>query len=109
MTKKFKSTIGNLNSYYNPDKAKPSWGNKLTNVKTIGNHKFGYLTSEDPLYKNKKTTVAQNPKSFVYHTIKSGDTLSKIAKQYKTTVDKIAKDNNIKDTNKIRIGQRIKV
>ena len=54
---KFKSTIGNRNSYYNPDKANPNWGNKLKNVKTIKNHKFGYLTSEDPT-KIKKTKVA---------------------------------------------------
>lgn len=45
---KFKSTIGDRNSYYNPDKANPKWGNQLKNVKTIKNHKFGYLSSEDP-------------------------------------------------------------
>ena len=44
----FKSTIGDRNSYYNPDKANPNWGKQLKNVKTIKNHKFGYLTSEDP-------------------------------------------------------------
>lgn len=45
---KFKSTIGDRNSYYNPDKANPNWGKQLKNVKTIKNHKFGYLASEDP-------------------------------------------------------------
>lgn len=53
---KFKSTIGNRNSYYNPDKATPSWGSKMQNVKTIKNHKFGYLSSEDPTV-IKKTTA----------------------------------------------------
>lgn len=40
------------------------------------------------------------------YTVKKGDTLSKIAKQYNTTVAKIQKANAkiIKDVNKIKIG-----
>lgn len=53
---KFKSTIGNRNTYYNPDKANPNWGKDLKDVKTIKNHKFGYLASEDPT-KIKKTKI----------------------------------------------------
>lgn len=54
---KFKSTIGDRNSYYNPDIANPDWGKQLKNVKIIKNHKFGYLSSEDPT-KIKKTKIA---------------------------------------------------
>ena len=43
------------------------------------------------------------------HTVKKGDTLSDIAKKYKTTVNKIAKDNGIKDVNLIYPGQKLKV
>ena len=41
-------------------------------------------------------------------TVKSGDTLSKIANNNHTTVSNLQKLNNIKDVNKISIGQQIK-
>jgi LysM repeat protein len=42
--------------------------------------------------------------------IKSGDTLSQIAKKQGTTLGKLLKANpNIKDPNKIRVGQKIKI
>ena len=43
------------------------------------------------------------------YTVKRGDSLSVIAKNYKTTVDKLAKDNNIKNPNLIYPGQRLKI
>lgn len=43
------------------------------------------------------------------YTVKAGDTLSGIAKKYNTTVDKLAKDNNIKDINKIYAGQVLRI
>ena len=44
-----------------------------------------------------------------YYTIKQGDTLSVLAKTYKTTVDNLVSLNNIKDKNKIYVGQKIRV
>lgn len=41
------------------------------------------------------------------YTVKSGDTLSEIAKKYNTTVAKLVKDNNIKNANLIYVGQKI--
>ena len=41
------------------------------------------------------------------YTVKSGDTLSAIASKYKTTVEKLVKDNNIKNANLIYPGQKI--
>lgn len=41
--------------------------------------------------------------------IKPGDSLSKIAQQNNTTVEELAKMNNISDVNKIRAGARIKI
>ena len=54
------------------------------------------------------TDQSQQP---VYETyiVKSGDTLSEIAQQFKTTIDKIARDNGIKNVNLITIGQRLKI
>ena len=44
-----------------------------------------------------------------YHTVRSGDTLSGIAKKYGTTVKKLGQLNGIKETSVIRIGQKIRV
>ena len=54
------------------------------------------------------TNQSQQP---LYETyiVKSGDTLSEIAQQFGTTVDKIARDNGIKNVNLITIGQRLKI
>lgn len=43
------------------------------------------------------------------YTVVKGDNLTKIAKKYKTTVKKLVELNNIKDANKIYVGQKIKV
>lgn len=43
------------------------------------------------------------------HTVKWGDTLSNIAKEYGTTVQEIAKANNIADPNKIYAGQTLNI
>ena len=43
------------------------------------------------------------------YTVKKGDTLSSIAKKYNTTVDALVKKNNIKDKNKISVGQVLKL
>src|ERR1035437_881793 len=42
-------------------------------------------------------------------TVKSGDTLSKIARTNHTTVQKLATQNNIKNPNLIHVGQRLNV
>ncbi len=47
--------------------------------------------------------------AYVIYTVKSGDTLSAIAKKYKTTVSKLVKLNGIKNANLITVGQKIKI
>lgn len=42
-----------------------------------------------------------------YYTVKKGDTLSAIAKKYKTTVKKLQSNNNIKNANHIYVGQKL--
>jgi lysozyme len=51
----------------------------------------------------------QKPKAAAMKTyvVKKGDTLSEIAVKYHTTVAKLVKLNNIKDPNKIYVGQKI--
>lgn len=45
----------------------------------------------------------------VYYTVKSGDTLSSIAKHYGTSVSYLVRLNGIKDQNKIYAGQKLRV
>ena len=59
------------------------------------------------------TAVVMTVASGVYaselnHTVKSGDTLNKIAKQYNTTVNEIKTENNLKNDT-IKIGQVLKI
>lgn len=71
-------------------------------IKKAGKNGYGKSTTQS---KPKKTTL---PKQTI-HVVKAGETLSGIAKKYKTTVDALVKKNGIKDKNKIFVGQRLKV
>jgi murein DD-endopeptidase MepM/ murein hydrolase activator NlpD len=57
----------------------------------------------------KKPAVKVDKPAAKVYTVKSGDTLGKIAKANKTTVAALTKLNNIKDANKINVGQKIKL
>ena len=57
-----------------------------------------------------KISVGQKIKLPGTYTVKSGDTLGEIAKEYGTTVNKLMKVNpSIKDKDKISVGQKIKL
>lgn len=49
------------------------------------------------------------PKAYVLYKVKSGDTLSKIAAAYKTTVAILVKENNIANANLIHVGDVLKI
>ena len=55
----------------------------------------------------KQARAAAAPRK--YHTVRSGDTLSGIAKKYGTTVKKLCQLNKIRESSVIRIGQKIRV
>ena len=44
-----------------------------------------------------------------YHRVKQGDTLSGIAKRYRTSVSALCRLNRIKETSLLQIGQKIRV
>ncbi|MGA1794448.1 MAG: LysM peptidoglycan-binding domain-containing protein [bacterium] len=46
---------------------------------------------------------------YVYHRVRKGETLSHIAQRYRTNVRAIARANNIRRYNRLRIGQRLKI
>ena len=57
--------------------------------------------------KSSKAKPAANQEKF--HVVKAGDTLTRIAKQYKTTVATLKKLNKIADASKIKAGDLIKL
>lgn len=72
----------------------------------LGMTKIGSNTWLNPNNYNVKVV---KPITKEYYVVKKGDNLSKIAKKYKTTVKQIAKWNNIKNVNIIRVGQKLRV
>ena len=83
--------------YGTPDKFKATWRKKI--VETVKEP----IKVVDP-----KTTNNTNIKhAYQFYVVKSGDNLSKIAKDYNTTVDMLVKLNSIKDANNIDIGKKL--
>lgn len=60
-------------------------------------------------YTQPKASRAKPAKQEKFHVVKSGDTLTKIARQYKTTVATLRKLNGIVDASKIKVGELIKL
>lgn len=52
-------------------------------------------------------TCCENPYSMTIYFVKAGDTLWKIAKKYKSTIEDIMRLNEIEDENKIDIGMQL--
>lgn len=73
------------------------------------NSHYGQSDSQSYAASKKAPKSSSASGDAVYYKVKSGDTLSKIAKQYGTSVDKICKLNNIKPTKTLQIGQRLRV
>lgn len=65
-----------------------------------------YLTK--PVYEESKKEENLNSSEVVY-TVVAGDTLTKIARRYNTTVDSLVKLNNIANPNLINVGQKIRI
>ena len=78
----------------------PGYTQKLINLIEANN-----LTRFDKVSTNNNKS---NAKASTY-TVKSGDTLSKIASKYKTTYQELARINNIKNPNLIYPGQVLKL
>lgn len=78
------------------------WGTGLVRKMKLGSRYAEVQAMVDKIVKER------NAQGFVYVVVK-GDTLSKIAKQYNTTVQKLCALNNLDNPNNIQIGQQIKV
>lgn len=56
----------------------------------------------------KSNIYTSSNEQMVYHRVKSGDTLGKIARMYGTTVNELCRLNGLKGTSMLRIGQSIR-
>lgn len=83
----------------------------------------GFIAAEDSIYKHTQDSLQKKPVvvvekvekgggrsggSTVYHKVRQGETLSRIAAKYGTSVSQLKKRNGLR-SDKIRVGQRIRV
>ena len=86
-----------------------SYKTLLAYVKKLPYFKYAYNISGSVMHYSINPPEEKPKETKVYYIVKKGDTLSKIAKKYKTTKKEIAKWNNIKNVNIIKAGQKLRV
>lgn len=113
---KLENIIGTANMIANKKldskEAFAKWGSKCAirvNPKSL--HTFGYDRSQDGRIRYSGGVGGVRPGSQNhFHVVKKGDTLSGIAKAYGTTVEEILRKNRqIRNADRIRIGQKLKI
>ena len=67
------------------------------------------LLAEEQAKKEAAARAAAEAAAMRYHTVRSGDTLSSIARKYRTSVREICRLNGIKETTVLQIGKRLRV
>lgn len=65
--------------------------------------------TDDKSSTDKIDTTENTTSKIITYTVKKGDTLSEIAREYGTTVGEIAGLNNIKNVNLIYVGEKLKI
>lgn len=80
------------------------WGNGQDRFNRLKN--AGYNADE---VQSRVNQILSGSTSNTYYVVKSGDTLSAIARKYGTTVNQLASWNNIKNVNLIYVGQKLRV
>ena len=81
------------------------WGNGAGRKKRLTDAGYDY----NAIQKRVNELCGAKKPTAVYHTVKSGETLSGIASKYGTTYQQLAKMNNISNPNLIYVGQRLRV
>lgn len=100
------SISGNINKF-----EYDSYNNKFHAVSTSGLH---YYSADGTVWTSQSTAMPGKPAPVVsvntvpnYYTVKAGDTLTSLAKWYKTTVADMVKWNKIPTTTVLTVGQKI--
>jgi len=93
IAKKYKCTVTDLKE----------WNNLRSSVIHPNQKLIVYKPAEKP-----KSTIKQG--KYLYHVVRKGDTLWDIAKEYDgVTVEQIKRLNNLRNSNRIKPGQKIKI
>ena len=71
-------------------------------------HKDTYVFHNIKINGRKSNIYTSSDTKVVYHRVKSGDTLEKIARRYGTTINELCRLNGLKRTSILRIGQSIR-
>ena len=71
-------------------------------------HQDQYVFRNVKINGRKSNIYTSSNSQMVYHRVKSGDTLGKIARIYGTTVNELCRLNGLKSTSMLRIGQSIR-
>lgn len=66
-------------------------------------------TKNDIYYITADSKYVTMPQANLFHTVKSGDTLSALAIKYGTTIQELQKWNTLKDIHKIYVGDKLRV
>jgi murein DD-endopeptidase MepM/ murein hydrolase activator NlpD len=74
----------------------------ISDTLTISSKTFNYVAAA------KKAAAKNASTKGRIHVVKKGDTLSAIARRYKTTTKALCQKNGLKPTSKLRLGQKIK-
>lgn len=82
------------------------WGNGSDRKKKLEAAGYDYNAIQSLV---NKAVKSETNNSYLYYTVKKGDTLSAISKRYGTSTVLLKKWNNIKDINKIYVGQKLRV
>jgi len=106
---------GSTKSSGSPKKYKVRSGDTLWDIA----RQFGLTTSKlrqlnglgrsSRIYPGQQLVVTSNGVSYVTHKVKRGETLSRIAKRYRTSVSGIMTSNGLTDPDEIQIGTRLKI
>ena len=83
------------------------WNNMKSDNLSIG-QKLTVYSSGAPMAQAGNSNPVERSTTQTIHTVKSGETLAKIAQKYKCSVNDLKKWNNLK-SNTIKIGQKLKV
>ena len=83
-------------------------GNAINPVKLVDFEEKMLLANEYMICKKTTFTELLSFQQAKYHYVKSGETLSSIAKRYGTTVSRLCQLNNLKPTSVLKIKQRIR-
>lgn len=89
------------------------WGNGEERKKNLQNSGYDYTRIQskiNELYRN--NNGSENNETYrkeVWYQVKQGDTLTKIANEFNTTIEKIVELNNIKNPNLIYVNQMLRI